>query len=147
MCRSPTSTCSSRPSSRSPSRRALHLEDPENYPRERITAFTASLADSVRRLAAPQLLWYASDSLRTIATRAEEREPILPPREEAAELIPPRDGSPGGSPATRGSLAQSGYALLLQVTHPSVGAGVSQHSNFKEDPWGGCCGPSITRAP
>jgi uncharacterized protein (DUF2236 family) len=26
--------------------------------------------------------------------------------------------------------------LLLQVTHPSVGAGVSQHSNFKEDPWG-----------
>ena len=39
-----------------------------------------------------------SDSLRTIATRAEEngngdgREPILPPREQAAELIPPRDG-------------------------------------------------------
>jgi len=30
----------------------------------------------------------------------------------------------------------SGYALLLQVMHPSVGAGVSQHSNFKEDPWG-----------
>ena len=32
--------------------------------------------------------------------------------------------------------AASGYALLLQVTHPSVGAGVTQHSNFKEDPWG-----------
>ncbi len=30
----------------------------------------------------------------------------------------------------------SGYALLLQVMHPTVGAGVTQHSNFKEDPWG-----------
>jgi AcrR family transcriptional regulator len=27
----------------------LHLDDPETYPRERITAFTASLLDSVRR--------------------------------------------------------------------------------------------------
>jgi uncharacterized protein (DUF2236 family) len=32
--------------------------------------------------------------------------------------------------------AASGYALLMQVSHPSVGAGVSQHSNFKQDPWG-----------
>jgi uncharacterized protein (DUF2236 family) len=24
----------------------------------------------------------------------------------------------------------------MQVSHPSVGAGVSQHSNFKQDPWG-----------
>ena len=96
-------------------------------------------------------MWYASDSLRTIATRAEadstrrvapsgapshEREPVLPPREEAAELIPPRDGVVWRISGDARIFGASGYALLLQVTHPSVGAGVSQHSNFKEDPWG-----------
>jgi uncharacterized protein (DUF2236 family) len=30
----------------------------------------------------------------------------------------------------------AGYALLLQVAHPVVGAGVAEHSNFQEDPWG-----------
>ena len=30
----------------------------------------------------------------------------------------------------------SGYALMLQVAHPVVGAGVSEHSNFRADPWG-----------
>src|SRR3954453_16847363 len=30
----------------------------------------------------------------------------------------------------------AGYALLLQVAHPVVGAGVQDHSNFQEDPWG-----------
>ena len=86
---------------------------------------------------APEL-WYASDSLRTIATKAEgtERESILPPREEAAELIPPRDGITWRISGDARIFGSSGYALLLQVTHPSVGAGVSQHSNFKEDPWG-----------
>jgi uncharacterized protein (DUF2236 family) len=33
-------------------------------------------------------------------------------------------------------LAMGGYAILLQVAHPTVGAGVSEHSNFKADPWG-----------
>jgi uncharacterized protein (DUF2236 family) len=28
-----------------------------------------------------------------------------------------------------------GATLLLQVAHPSVGAGVEQHSNFKAEPW------------
>lgn len=27
------------------------------------------------------------------------------------------------------------YPLLLQVAHPTVGAGVRDHSNFEEDPW------------
>lgn len=27
-------------------------------------------------------------------------------------------------------------ALLLQVAHPAVGAGVEQHSDYREDPWG-----------
>lgn len=30
----------------------------------------------------------------------------------------------------------AGYALLLQVAHPTVGAGVSEHSQFRRDPWG-----------
>jgi uncharacterized protein (DUF2236 family) len=30
----------------------------------------------------------------------------------------------------------SGYALLLQVAHPTVGAGVRDHSTFEQDPWG-----------
>ena len=29
----------------------------------------------------------------------------------------------------------SGYALLLQVAHPTVGAGVRDHSNFEAAPW------------
>jgi len=33
-------------------------------------------------------------------------------------------------------LATGAYAILLQVAHPTVGAGVSEHSNFKADPWG-----------
>src|SRR5215208_6523772 len=64
------------------------------------------------------------------------REPLLPPREEAGELIPPRDGITWRVAGDARTFGASGYALLLQVTHPSVGAGVTQHSNFKEDPWG-----------
>jgi uncharacterized protein (DUF2236 family) len=33
-------------------------------------------------------------------------------------------------------LSTSGYALLLQVAHPTVGAGVAEHSDFEADPWG-----------
>ena len=33
-------------------------------------------------------------------------------------------------------LIAAGYALLLQVSHPTVGAGVSEHSQFRHDPWG-----------
>src|SRR5881392_748435 len=29
-----------------------------------------------------------------------------------------------------------GTALILQVAHPLVAAGVSQHSDYREDPWG-----------
>jgi uncharacterized protein (DUF2236 family) len=29
-----------------------------------------------------------------------------------------------------------GYALVLQVAHPTIAAGVRQHSNFTADPWG-----------
>ncbi|WP_394821956.1 oxygenase MpaB family protein [Pendulispora albinea] len=33
-------------------------------------------------------------------------------------------------------LLAAGRALLLQVSHPAVGAGVVQYSDFKRDPWG-----------
>jgi uncharacterized protein (DUF2236 family) len=33
-------------------------------------------------------------------------------------------------------LPTAGYTLLLQVSHPTVGAGVRDHSDFVEDPWG-----------
>jgi uncharacterized protein (DUF2236 family) len=33
-------------------------------------------------------------------------------------------------------LIGGGRALLLQVAHPLVAAGVAEHSNYREDPWG-----------
>jgi uncharacterized protein (DUF2236 family) len=60
----------------------------------------------------------------------------MPAREEASALVPPRGGITWRISGDARLLAASGYALLLQVAHPSVGAGVSQHSNFKQDPWG-----------
>jgi uncharacterized protein (DUF2236 family) len=60
----------------------------------------------------------------------------MPPREEAAELVPPRGGVTRRIAGDARLFAASGYALLLQVAHPSVGAGVTQHSDFKTDPWG-----------
>jgi uncharacterized protein (DUF2236 family) len=30
----------------------------------------------------------------------------------------------------------AGYALVLQVAHPTVGAGVAEHSSYRRDPWG-----------
>jgi uncharacterized protein (DUF2236 family) len=33
-------------------------------------------------------------------------------------------------------LLGGGRALILQVAHPQVAAGVAQHSNYREDPWG-----------
>ena len=61
---------------------------------------------------------------------------ILPEREEADSLVPAK-GSPAWRYSSDGRLmGGSGYALMLQVAHPVVGAGVSEHSNFKADPWG-----------
>jgi uncharacterized protein (DUF2236 family) len=33
-------------------------------------------------------------------------------------------------------IATGGHSILLQVAHPTVGAGVSEHSSFRADPWG-----------
>jgi uncharacterized protein (DUF2236 family) len=60
---------------------------------------------------------------------------MMPTREQAAELVPAADGVTWRIAGDARLFAGSGYALLLQVMHPTVGAGVSEHSNFQEDPW------------
>ncbi len=61
---------------------------------------------------------------------------IMPPAQEWARLTP----HPGTITWRRASdarlLPAAGYALLLQVSHPTVGAGVTEHSQFQRDPWG-----------
>jgi uncharacterized protein (DUF2236 family) len=61
---------------------------------------------------------------------------VLPRPEEAPALVPKRGSVVWRYSGDARLLSASGYALLLQVGHPTVGAGVSQHSNYKEDPWG-----------
>ena len=61
---------------------------------------------------------------------------ILPSEDEYASLVP-RPGSVTWRKASDIRLSScSGYALLLQVAHPTVGAGVSQFSHYRSDPWG-----------
>ena len=55
---------------------------------------------------------------------------------EAAALVP-KPGSVTWRYAGDARLLSTGaFAILLQVAHPTVGAGVSEHSNFRADPWG-----------
>jgi uncharacterized protein (DUF2236 family) len=61
---------------------------------------------------------------------------VLPDEAEWAEL------APGPGSITRRKVGDlrlvpaSGYALMLQVAHPTVGAGVAEHSDFQQDPFG-----------
>lgn len=61
---------------------------------------------------------------------------VLPTPEEIPDLVA-KPGSVlwryGGDARLVGAGA---YAILLQVGHPTVGAGVSEHSDFRADPWG-----------
>jgi uncharacterized protein (DUF2236 family) len=61
---------------------------------------------------------------------------VMPTPEEVPQLVPPRGGVVWRYAGDARLLVASGYALLLQVGHPTVGAGVSQFSSFKQDPWG-----------
>lgn len=61
---------------------------------------------------------------------------VLPDDDEVAALVPgPASITWERASDARGFIA-AGYALMLQVAHPTVGAGVADHSNFREDPWG-----------
>lgn len=60
----------------------------------------------------------------------------LPSPDEAAALVPPPGSTVWRYAGDARLLAGAGYALVLQVSHPTVGAGVGEHSNYAEDPWG-----------
>jgi uncharacterized protein (DUF2236 family) len=61
---------------------------------------------------------------------------VLPTLEEAHDLVPRKDGPLWRVAADARGFATAGYAVLLQVAHPTVGAGVAQYSGFLDDPWG-----------
>jgi uncharacterized protein (DUF2236 family) len=62
--------------------------------------------------------------------------PILPPTKEWELLAPHPHTITYRRAGDVRVLGAAGYALLLQVAHPTVGAGVSEHSSFRDDPWG-----------
>jgi uncharacterized protein (DUF2236 family) len=61
---------------------------------------------------------------------------VLPSAEEVPALVPAPGSIVWRYAGDARLLTTAGYALLLQVAHPTVGAGVAEHSDFKADPWG-----------
>jgi uncharacterized protein (DUF2236 family) len=61
---------------------------------------------------------------------------VLPDRAEWPALTPTPGSPVWAAFSDYRMLATAGYALMLQVSHPTVGAGVHQHSAFVSDPWG-----------
>ncbi|MEX2107631.1 MAG: oxygenase MpaB family protein [Solirubrobacterales bacterium] len=61
---------------------------------------------------------------------------VLPRPEEFASLVPKQGSALWRYSGDARLLATGAYAILLQVSHPTVGAGVSEHSDFRADPWG-----------
>ena len=61
---------------------------------------------------------------------------IFPAAEELPELVPGPNSLTWRILGDARGLSSAGFALLLQVAHPTVGAGVTEHSDFKADPWG-----------
>jgi uncharacterized protein (DUF2236 family) len=61
--------------------------------------------------------------------------PTIAPREQWSSLAPHPDTLTFRRAGDVRVLLAAGYALLLQVSHPTVGAGVSEHSQFRQDPW------------
>ncbi len=63
-------------------------------------------------------------------------DPALPSAGAAPDLVPRPGSTLWRYAGDARLLAGAGYALVLQVSHPTVGAGVGEHSNYAEDPWG-----------
>ena len=61
---------------------------------------------------------------------------VLPPPDQYAALAPRPDGPVWRAFNDTRMLSTAGYALLLQVAHPTVGQGVHEYSSFTKDPWG-----------
>lgn len=62
-------------------------------------------------------------------------ERILPSEEEARSLWPGPDSITWRFAGDARTLLAAGYALVLQVAHPVIGAGVAEHSSYAQDPW------------
>jgi uncharacterized protein (DUF2236 family) len=62
--------------------------------------------------------------------------PAVPASAEIPSLVPRQDSILWRYGSDARVLTTAGYALVLQVAHPTVGAGVREHSNYREDPWG-----------
>ena len=60
----------------------------------------------------------------------------LPSVEEARSLVPGPGSATWRLAGDVRILAAAGYALVLQVAHPTVASGVRDHSNYAADPWG-----------
>jgi uncharacterized protein (DUF2236 family) len=61
---------------------------------------------------------------------------VLPRDDEVFALVPGPGSVTWERAADVRTLLAAGYALLLQVAHPTVGAGVAEHSTYRGDPWG-----------
>jgi uncharacterized protein (DUF2236 family) len=81
-----------------------------------------------------RFLYYAYH--RGVSQAVKVSEPILPPPEQWAGLVPAHDSVTYRFAGDGRLFAGAGYALLLQVAHPVVGAGVKDYSDFRSDPWG-----------
>jgi uncharacterized protein (DUF2236 family) len=62
--------------------------------------------------------------------------PVLPSDEELEEIILGPDALVWQRFDDIRMYFGAGYALLLQVAHPTVASGVRDHSTFEQDPWG-----------
>ena len=60
---------------------------------------------------------------------------LLPSDEEVHELVLGPESVTWQRASDVRQFLVAGYPLLLQVAHPTVGAGVSDFSNFEEEPW------------
>ena len=63
-------------------------------------------------------------------------EGVFPADDEVPRLVPGPGSATWRYAGDARILATSGYALILQIAHPTVAAGVREHSNFTADPWG-----------
>jgi uncharacterized protein (DUF2236 family) len=61
---------------------------------------------------------------------------MLPNDQEVTELVPGMGSVTWRRATDARTFLAAGYALLLQVAHPTVGAGVAEHSDYRSDPWG-----------
>jgi uncharacterized protein (DUF2236 family) len=61
---------------------------------------------------------------------------VLPTDDELASLVPGPQSVTWQRAADVRTLLAAGYALVMQVAHPTVGAGVAEHSSYRTDPWG-----------